>query len=243
MAGVMLNHRGATSVDRSQLYKFHAPTGTKTWRPVPHHLLMDAIEKEVENRGIKIVKSQLAVQREGTIFFGVLDLKSKNDEDDFSSSLGVRAANNRKMSIQIAVGVRVFVCDNLAFSGDMIALKRKHTAKLDLSVEIRSAIDRYEEQFLVYRNAISRQKKLKLTDDQAKIMIFEVFSKSVMPLKIMHDVTQNYFEPPHEEFSSRTMWSLNNAFTESAKLLPEGRKFVALTRVGKMIEKFAQSLE
>src|SRR5258708_10399144 len=45
-------------------------------------------------------------------------------------------------SIQIAVGARVFVCSNMSMLGELIHT-RKHTAKLDLGVELDSAMYRY----------------------------------------------------------------------------------------------------
>ena len=50
------------------------------------------------------------------------------------------------MAIQIAVGARVFVCDNMSFRGELIAI-RKHTSKLDLGEEMDRAMYRYMQGF------------------------------------------------------------------------------------------------
>ena len=48
------------------------------------------------------------------------------------------------MALQLAIGLKILVCDNLCFAGDLIALKRKHTAGLDLPRELAQALDRYQ---------------------------------------------------------------------------------------------------
>ena len=40
---------------------------------------------------------------------------------------------DRSEAFSIVVGAKVFVCDNLALSGDVIAIRRKHTAGFDLN--------------------------------------------------------------------------------------------------------------
>ena len=49
------------------------------------------------------------------------------DTEDGTAALGLRTSNNKTMSIQLCAGLSVFVCDNLVFRGDLIALNRKHT--------------------------------------------------------------------------------------------------------------------
>ena len=242
MSSTLIAHRGAKIISKEQLKMIPPPEGTSTWKPVAHDKLLSVLENEVQSRGMTITKTQLAVQRDGTMFFGILDLKSETDYGDYTSSLGIRAGNNRKMSIQIAVGARVFVCDNLAFSGAMIALKRKHTSKLSVEEEIKKAIERYKHQFALYSESIEQQKTIKLTDSEARSIMFRAFEERDLPIKLFHNVITNYFEPEHVEFKPRTLWSLNNAFTESVKSLPEGRKFFALAKVGKLLETARENL-
>jgi hypothetical protein len=61
--------------------------------------------------------------------------------------MGIRTSNDRSMSIQICAGLSVFVCDNLVFRGDLIALNRKHTSGLDLAAELTGAVGRFREHF------------------------------------------------------------------------------------------------
>ena len=57
--------------------------------------------------------------------------------------------------------------------------------------------------------------------------------------RIVHDL---YFEPKYEEFRSRTIWSLSNAFTSAFKELDPIPQFKATAKLGEFLEgRFSQS--
>jgi hypothetical protein len=80
------------------------------------------------------------------MLFGVLQL-AYGESPDGTAALGLRTANNKTMAIQICAGLSVLVCDNLAFRGDMIALRRKHTSGLRLREELAGAVLRSQDHF------------------------------------------------------------------------------------------------
>ncbi len=55
----------------------------------------------------------------------------------------------------------------------------------------------------------------------AKVVIYEAFveGKLEAPKHLARTVHDLYFEPKYEEFRSRTIWSLSNAFTSAFKEL------------------------
>jgi len=57
--------------------------------------------------------------------------------------------------------------------------------------------------------------------------------------RTVHDL---YFEPKYEEFRSRTIWSLSNAFTSAFKELDPIPQFEATAKLGEFLEtRFSQS--
>ena len=68
---------------------------------------------------------------------------------------------------------------------------------------------------------LDRQKRSELTDVTAKVVIYEAFveGKLEAPKHLARTVHDPYFEPKYEEFRSRTIWSLSNAFTSAFKEL------------------------
>jgi hypothetical protein len=147
--------------------------------------------------------------------------------------MGLRAANNKAMSIQVIVGARVIVCDNLMFSGDVIALKKRHSGSLQIAKELDEAVLKFQDKFQVVKHSIENMQKIMLEDKDAKQIIFDVFKSKIFPIRLFNPVSDEYFNPTFEG-RGKDLWSLNNAFTHAAKLLPEGVKYPALTKVGRV---------
>src|SRR5207253_4240348 len=133
-------------VTRAQLLAIPTPEPTATFRPVPHYELIDMLDRVLNQASIHIRQEQFALRRDGAVLFGVLQL-AYGESGDGVAALGLRTGNNKTMSLQICAGLSVFVCDNLAFRGDLIALKRKHTPGLNLKQELTLAVLRFQEHF------------------------------------------------------------------------------------------------
>ncbi len=69
-------------------------------------------------------------------------------------------------------GVNVFVCDNMALSGDEIVMNRKHTSRFSPAAELTKAFDRYRDGALVLQRNIEDMKggSLSLGDAQRKLL-------------------------------------------------------------------------
>ena len=131
MIGTLLTHSGARRITRKELRAIEPPAGTRTWKPISHGELLDVLEQELRRRSLAIQEEAYAIQGEGMLLFGAIDLAWRQTEE-FAAAIGLRTSNDKRFSLQLAVGMRVFVCDNLVFSGDLIALRRKHTRGLNL---------------------------------------------------------------------------------------------------------------
>src|SRR5205823_11029670 len=116
---------------------------------------------------------------------------------------GLRTANDKTMSIQICAGLTVFVCDNLAFRGDLIALRRKHTSGLNLHEELAGAVLRFRDHFTRLVGEIDFLKERELSDVQAKALIHDAFAQRLMPVRMLPAVSESYFEPKTPELQPR----------------------------------------
>ena len=82
-----------------------------------------------------------------------------------------------------------------------------------------------------------------LTDVTAKVVIYEAFveGKLEAPKHLARTVHDLYFEPKYEEFRSRTIWSLSNAFTSAFKDLEPIPQFRVTAKLGEFLEsRFSQ---
>jgi len=230
--GQLVSHVDTDLVSRAELRALPSPEATRTFKPIPHVELVDMLDIVLQQNQIRIEEERFALRRDGSVLFGVLQL-SYGESPDGRAALGLRTANNKTMSIQLCAGLSVFVCDNLAFRGDMIALRRKHTSGLNLRVELAGAVLRFQEHFGRLASEVEGLKARSLPDLEAKAMIHNAFAFRLMPVRFFPDVSQAYFEPKIAEFAPRNAWSLHNAFTGAAKEMPITTRLPAIQALGK----------
>ena len=97
---------------------------------------------------------------------------------------------------------------------------RKHTNGLDrytLRTAVGNGVQKAIARFGGFETGIVRLKETPITNDQAKANIYDAVVKGVIPQAFLPKVGQAYFEPPHNEFEGRNLWSLHNAYTEVIK--------------------------
>ena len=229
----LLSHVDTDLVSRAELRALPEPEVTRTFKPIPHIELVDMLELVLRENQIRIQEERFALRRDGSVLFGVLQL-AYGESPDGRAALGLRTGNNKTMSIQLCAGLSVLVCDNLAFRGDMIALKRKHTSGLNLRIELAGAVLRFQEHFGRLSGEVERLKSRPVADLEAKALIHDAFASGLMPLRFLPEVSRSYFEPELAAFQPRTAWSLHNAFTGAAKDMPLTTRLPAIQTLGKL---------
>ena len=88
------------------------------------------------------------------------------------------------------------------------------------------------------RKQVETWQRSELTDVTAKVVIYEAFveGKLEVPKHLARTVHDLYFEPKYEEFRSRTIWSLSNAFTSACKEVEPIPQFRATAKLGEFLE-------
>ncbi len=141
--------------------------------------------------------------------------------------IGVRNSRDKSVAVGLVAGVRVTVCANGMFTGEDICLNRKHTSRIfdDLDEKI---VEGFEKVFAEWeRNdlQIICYRETEISDERAHDLIIRSVAAEVLPPSAIPRVLKELREPWHEEFMSRTAWSMHNAFTEVMKakthLIPE----------------------
>ena len=120
----------------------------------------------------------------------------------------------------------------------------KHSKSFNLIDTLAVGVDRIQRNFEPMRYQVEAWQRSELTDVTAKIAIYEAFveGKLEAPKHLARTVHDLYFEPKYEEFQSRTIWSLSNAFTSAFKKLDPISQFRATAKLGEFLEsRFSQS--
>jgi hypothetical protein len=227
----LMTHCGAQRVTRADLQRVEPPGRTPTWMPIKHSVLVDTLHGALTQRGLQVRREQYAVQKQGAVLFGTLDL-DWYDTGISAAAIGLRTANDKSMALQLAVGMRIVVCDNLAFAGDLIALRRKHTASLDLPRELRLALDRYQERFPRLRDGVARLEATPLTEGRFKEVLHDLLAQRVLPLRLFHPVVHRYATVEQPRYGA-TLWAVHNAVTAQFQQLPPGPAFRATLALGR----------
>lgn len=215
MSNNLCLHRGATVIDLQQLKDVKTPETTATWTPIPHDTFVNSVRNCLVNNGATIVSEEHAIYRDGDRYFGLINLA--NGEDG-NLVVGLRNSHDKKFPAGLALGNRVFCCDNLSFSGDIV-IARKHTRFInrDLDRLIYTAVGRLsdlkvkqETRFLAYRDQ-------PLTDVTAHDLIIRAMQARIIGSTSVPDVVAEWHKPKYEDFTPRNVWSLFNDFTEILK--------------------------
>src|SRR5208337_2796431 len=94
--------------------------------------------------------------------------------------------------------------------GDFTPVLAKHSKSFSLIDCISVGVDRMQRNFEPMRKQVETWQRSELTDATAKVVIYEAFveGKLEAPKHLARNVHDLYFEPKHEEFRPRTIWSL-----------------------------------
>jgi hypothetical protein len=225
MAARLCLHAGARRVQLNELAAIPAPPATRTWNPVPHHEFVTEIMNGLDLAGIAVMGHEFAVGGvNDALLFGTLTLRVPGFEaGELQPVMGLRTANNKSLAHQVIAGANVFVCDNMAFSGSGIKIKRKHTRNVNAVSFGAEAVARYLESLRTWFADIEVMRGLVLSDEQAKALIYDACLRlAAIPLTLARAVHNAYFDDADQKskHGHGNLWALNNAFTEAVKKLP-----------------------
>jgi hypothetical protein len=223
-------------ITRSELASVPTPPATPTHIPIPHISVVEGLVGTLSRRHIGVVGEEFAVSKDGMEMFGVLDLETSFDGCRFA--IGIRNANNKRFRLSCTVGLRVFVCHNLAFQGDYSPVLAKHSKNFSLEDSLSIGVDRMQRNFEPMRRQVEGWRAQQLSPETAKLTIYRAFIEGDLgvPKHLARRVHELYFIPRHPEFESRTMWSLSNAFTSAFKDLDPIPQFQATAKLGRFLE-------
>ena len=212
---LLMIHAGGHRLPYEELEILETPRSTDTHCPIPHFEFVKQVKLSLGN-GFEITEEEHAVSHGDQRYFGALSLKGP--ETDFGLVLGLRNSHDKTFPAGLALGSRVFVCDNLAFSSEVV-LKRKHTSQIKAALPglVARTVALAAERFAGVGRQIEAYKDRELTDGQAYELIIRALAAKALTATAIPAVYEQWHEPKHEEFAPRTLWSLFNAVTEGYK--------------------------
>ena len=216
----LMLHCGATEVARTDLSVVELPPTTRTYCPIGHNTFVDLVEDKLADVGFRFGTQAHSLTKAGNRYFGLVELLCGQENDQHAMVVGIRNSIDKSFPAAIAFGSQVFVCDNLAFSGE-IKVSRKHTTNImrDLPHLVGAAVmntglmrDNQNLRFEQYQDS-------KIDSRTADHLIIEMLRHGAINTSRVQKVVQQWDEPDHD-FGGKTVWRLFNAVTESLKEAP-----------------------
>ena len=213
-------HAGGHRVTENEVKKAETPEPSGTWFPIPHAALVDEVYESVLNSGYRIVNNVHALSHNGARYFGMLQVEREGDEQgDSTLVVGLRNSHDKIFPAALVVGSGVFVCDNLAFSGE-IRLGRKHTKHImrDLPSVVNTAVGKLGDARHAQEVRHNYYRQHELLDREVNDLLIRALDARVISSSKITKVLEQWRTPNHPEFAeSKTAWRLYNAFTEVLK--------------------------
>ncbi len=220
MNGMML-HAGGQEVQRADLDLIPLPEATESYTPVSHYHLTERITTISRDilTDYTLVGEQYALARQGQQLFAYLQFR--NSDSDLGLAIGFRNSYDRSMSVGLAVGASVFVCDNLALTGD-IAIMKKHSKNVWATLEelAISTIYRSRKNFQQIVCDAAQLKANPLDDRHAFELMGFLFGEEIISPRQITVVREQWLNPKHAKFHPRNAWSFYNAVIEALKSSP-----------------------
>jgi hypothetical protein len=217
----MLLHQGGQECSLDELKNIPLPAETRSFKPVGHYDLALSIAQVAGDLlpEFTLNKSSYGTARDGNQLFGVQTFQNSNTE--LGLSIAFRNALDKSLSIGMAFGASVFVCDNLSLQGSVVKF-RKHTTNVmnDLEEMILTGVYRARTSFIHAVDDAHHMKRIRLSDDGAYRALGHLFGHKVLSPRQMPVALREWLEPSHDAFEERSLWSLYNSVTEALKSSP-----------------------
>ena len=211
----LLIEKGA-KLSREDLELIPTPRRTRTHKPVSHFRAASLTVDYAKEHGYEIMSEEWGLNPSGTQMFGVIRVKPSHYDTMMTRCIGIRNSHNKTLAFGLTAGFSVMVCSNLCFGGEAL-VKRKHTSGINLDLFIPEIFDHLEYQYDRLEENIYKMKEEKLSINKARQLVVQAAESKVIPSCDIIPTLETYYEPPHEDFSPRTEWSLYNSFNEVAK--------------------------
>jgi len=192
----LLAHGDTKEVELDRLWEIETPEPTKTWTPVPHRIIPETLTQLIFEKGWDFANHdrpyRVAINDEGTRLFGVTEVKIPGIEDeDYGIAIGFRNSHNKTMAARIAIGQAVFVCDNMAFTGD-IQIRRQHVGFVDVRAILTQAVDRIPEAAQSMNGWFGEMRQIPVERDRGVSLLASAVEAGALPLQDFMRARERY---------------------------------------------------
>jgi hypothetical protein len=156
----------------------------------------------------------LSLARDGARFFGTRDLTTPVS-NGVGLAVGLRNSTDKSFPIGFCCGTRVFVCDNLSFTSEVVVSKKHTRFGAERYAEgISKAVSDLHQYKEVAGHWIDLMQHWELSDDAANSYLLQAFERGVIGIRLLPAILREWRHPRLDDYRPRTGWSLWNCFTD-----------------------------
>ena len=205
MSDLML-HCGAEAINREGLINvipLPEHFGGARHNPVPYIDYVEQVSDAIVSQGYTINSEKFGVDQDGGKFFGLMEIAPAiegefigKDDKEFGLIVGLRGSYNQSLARGLAVGSRVFVCDNLAFSGE-VTFKTRQTTNINsrLPGMIRNSVNQLLDLSLLQEKRFEAYKGLEVKPLWGDAAIIECVRRGVVNPSQVGQLIQEWDTP------------------------------------------------
>lgn len=243
----LVMHAGAHAVSREEVFAAATPDATDTHFPIAHRSVLTHVQTTLDDLGWKVTEEAHAMLGDGLRYFGLLAIARSHGSADsiygtdstYQWVLGIRNAHDKSFAAEAILGTRVFVCDNLAFSGSgqsVFRFSRKHTRFIerDMPGLVAGAFGSMVQGMAIEQMRIDAYRSCKIDSEPQvhDLLVRAMDRRAITPQMLPHvlhewrrtDGPGGLAEAAHEKgdhaFVDATAWRLLNCVTEVEKRSP-----------------------
>lgn len=221
----LMLHCGAQAIDRPALAAVPTPPPMgPRHKPVPYADFVDLASDALNHVGLRVTDEKFGTLADGSRFFGLMEvapIAAPANDRDFGLMVGLRASHDQSFARGLVVGSRVFVCDNLAFSGE-VSVNTKQTLHIEdrLPAMVYQAVESLPQQFAIQDARFDAYKARQFKSRWGDAALVEMIRRKVLTGSSMARALTEWDTPTYEEHAEggHTLWRLMQSVTEALKV-------------------------
>jgi len=232
-----LMHCGAKMATVNELEAVPVGPGSATYQPIAHAVFRNTVMDAIRERNLVVSREHWALSTKdyasgdptvysgpGARMFGIIGLVGKHD--DREAFLGLRNSTDKTIKIGFAIGHRIFICDNLALSGNYVVFKR-HTSRLDLTHEVNTGMDNALDGLRDWDHFVERMGNTACPNHKFDRVIAGLIQGQALPGKTAYEMLRAWYDQKAPDdrpdlqqrltlapYNDGTAWSVHNLWTD-----------------------------
>jgi len=221
----LMLHSGGFEATRDQVYGVQAPAPDGRWHPISHAQMLEMVERQLPQYGIDVagdVRYALS-GKDNARMFAVMPVERRGmiPNNEWRFVMGLRNSIDKSFPAGMVIGTEVFVCDNLAFNGQVKGemkgdreIRRRHTKNIlqDLPRLVGNMLSGYNALADRVVKEIDVLHEIPMTPAaRAELLVNTVRHRLIGPHRLMDVI--GYIDNPPEGQDMETAWGVYNAFT------------------------------